>query len=42
MSKATANKIALAARRRLPAEAMLKEWEPEFRAEFAADGGAQF
>ena len=42
MSKATATKIAVAARRRVPAEAMLKDGEQEFRAVFAGEGGAQF
>lgn len=42
MSRATAKTIDLAAQRRLIAEAMLKDWEQEFRAAFATDGGAQF
>ena len=42
MSRATAKKLALAAQRRLTAQAMLQDWEQGFRAAFAHDSGARF
>lgn len=42
MSRATAKKLAPAAQRRLTAQAMLQDWEQEFRAAFAHDSGARF
>lgn len=42
MSMATARKLVLTSRRRLTAQAMLKHWEQEFRADFEVDGGARF
>lgn len=42
VSRATVKKLALAAQHRLTAQAMLQDWEQEFRAAFAHDSGARF
>ena len=39
---ATTKKIDLAKRHRLTDEALLEDWEREFRTDFARDGGARF
>ena len=39
---AATKKIGMAARRRLTDKVLLKDWEREFRTDFAGDGGARF